>query len=621
MMAVFAGLDTEAYDRTYTDGELIKRIASYFVPYKKRVWWTFLFITIVSLAGAGQPLIVSKGMGALEGKPSPQLIWTLVGLMFVVGVGTWLANWLRRRVQARLIADVVADLRHDAFSAAISHDLAFFDEFKSGTIISRITSDTQEFVQVVQLITELFTQILLVVVLLIILFAISWQLTLVLLALGPFVLVLTVLFRRLARFVTRKATRVMGQVNASIQEAVTGISIAKNFRQERTIYADFAEVNEQSYQVNLRRGFVLSNVYPVLNVLSSFGIAALLYWGGVSAQIGAITIGAWYLFMSSVDRFWFPMINLSVFWSQFQIGLAASERIFALIDAKPLVQQTDEQPVEPLQGDIEFNHVNFRYSDQEQVLDDFTLRIQPGESIALVGHTGAGKSSIVKLITRFYEFQEGQICVDGHDIRSFDLHSYRQQLGIVSQIPFLFSGTVADNIRYARSELTDAQIEAVARQIGAGEWLETLPEGLHTDVGERGSRLSMGQRQLVALTRVLAQQPAIFILDEATASVDPFTESQIQEAMDLILKCSTSILIAHRLSTVRSVDRILVLQKGRIIEQGSHDALLARGGHYAELYDTYFRHQSPYARDHVRTAVAPKDADVAKVNQSRNGKR
>jgi len=331
----------------------------------------------------------------------------------------------------------------------------------------------------------------------------------------------------------------------------------------------------------------------VLVTFSSFGIAAVLYWGGTSVGLGLITIGTWYLFMVSVDRFWFPVINLSVFWSQFQIGLAAAERIFALIDAKPLVQQSDNRLVSELQGEIVFEHVDFQYSEQEQVLKDFSLHIARGESIALVGHTGAGKSSLVKLITRFYEFQAGKICVDGQDIRTFDLQSYRRQLGLVSQVPFLFSGTVADNIRYARSELTDTEIEAVARRIGKGEWLETLPNGLQTDVGERGARLSMGQRQLVALTRVLAQQPAIFILDEATASVDPFTEAQIQEAMDLILKCSTSILIAHRLSTVRSVDRILVLRQGQIIEQGNHDQLMQQGGHYAELYDTYFRHQSP----------------------------
>jgi ATP-binding cassette subfamily B protein len=379
---------------------------------------------------------------------------------------------------------------------------------------------------------------------------------------------MTVAFRKVARFVTRKGFQVLAGVNAAIQEIVTGISIAKNFRQEEAIF-------------------------PVLSIMSSFGTAALLYWGGLSVGAGLVTIGAWYLFMQSVDRFWFPVINLSSFWSQFQSGLAASERIFALIDTQPLVQQTDNQPAGNLRGEIVFERVNFRYSKQEQVLDNFSLRIAPGESVALVGHTGAGKSSLVKLITRFYEFQGGQICIDGRDIRTLDLTSYRRQLGIVSQVPFLFSGTVANNIRYARPELTDADIEAVARRIGQGEWLETLPEGLQTDVGERGGRLSMGQRQLVALTRVLVQQPAVFILDEATASVDPFTEFQIQEAMDLILKSTTSILIAHRLSTVRSVDRILVLQKGRIIEEGNHDSLLRQGGHYAELYNAYFRHQSP----------------------------
>ncbi len=592
-MGFFSGLEVEAYDRVYTDTELLRRIAAYFAPHRRRVGFIIIFVTLISLAGAGQTLIVARGVEALGEQPSTTLIWVLGVSMTVFGVAVWLINWLRRRLLARVIGDVVSQLRHDSFAATINHDLAFFDEIESGRIISRITSDTQEFAQVSQLVTDIVSQIVLVLILLVVLIAISWQLTLVLLAITPFVAILTIGFRRLARFVTRKGFRILARVNASIQEAVTGISIAKNFRQEAAIYAEFDRVNQQSYQVNLRRGFVLSNVFPILSVLSSFGTAAVLYWGGISVQLGVVSIGAWYLFMSSVDRFWFPVINLSTFWSQFQSGLAASERIFALIDAEPVVQQNDNLPPGKLRGEVLFDRVNFRYSSQEQVLQDFSLRLAPGESVALVGHTGAGKSSLVKLITRFYEFQAGKICVDGQDIRAFNLISYRRQLGIVSQAPFLFSGTVADNIRYARPELSDREIEAVARRIGNGEWLETLPDGLQTDVGERGARLSMGQRQLVALTRVLVQQPAIFILDEATASVDPFTEFQIQEAMELILKASTSILIAHRLSTIRSVDRILVLQQGRIIEEGNHPALMARGGHYAELYDTYFRHQSP----------------------------
>ncbi len=226
-------------------------------------------------------------------------------------------------------------------------------------------------------------------------------------------------------------------------------------------------------------------------------------------------------------------------------------------------------------------------------MNDFNLHVHPGETVALVGHTGAGKSSIAKLIARFYEFQDGQILIDGQDIRSFDLHSYRRQLGIVSQTPFLFSGTVAENICYAcPSDATKAEIAALAGQIGDGEWLEALPQGLDTEVGERGARLSMGQRQLVSLMRVLVQRPAIFILDEATASVDPFTEWQIQQALNLILRDTTSMLIAHRLSTVKAADRIIVLESGAIIEEGTHDSLLRKGGHYAGLYNTYFRHQS-----------------------------
>ena len=607
-MSIFYGLDAEAYDRAYSDRELIGRIAGYFKPHSRRVLTVATLITAIAVAGAAQPFVVARGVDAMVASPTLPLLLGLVAVVLAIGVFNWGGNWVRRRLTARVIGDVVLALRRDAFQASVRHDMSFFDEFQSGRIISRITSDTQEFSQVVLLVTDLIGQLMLVGILITALFTVSWQLTLMLLALSPMVTLLAAGFRRIARYVTRKGFRVLAEVNAAIQEAVTGISVAKNFRQEAAIYAAFSQVNRRSYRINLWRGFVLSNVFPALNVLAGIGTAILVYWGGLTAALGNISVGSWYLFIVSVDRFWFPMINVAAFWSQFQAGLSAAERIFALIDAEPTVRQRDHRPVDRLRGEIRFDRVSFRYTAQEQVLQDFSLHIAPGESVALVGHTGAGKSSIVKLIARFYEFQRGRITVDGQDIRTFDLRSYRRQLGIVSQMPFLFSGTVADNIRYARPELSDAEIEAVARRIGGGEWLETLPDGLQTDVGERGTRLSMGQRQLVALTRVLVQSPAIFILDEATASVDPFTESQIQEATNLILQRSTSILIAHRLSTVRSVDRIIVLERGRIIEEGNHETLMAQGGHYAELYNTYFRHQSLDYVEEVgrrRSAKAP----------------
>jgi ATP-binding cassette subfamily B protein len=347
-----------------------------------------------------------------------------------------------------------------------------------------------------------------------------------------------------------------------------------------------------SYKINLKRGFVLALVFPVLNAVAGFMIGSILYTGALAVIGGAIQVGSWFLFIQGIDKFLFPFINLAGYWSQLQQGLSAAERIFALIDAENTVVQKDNQPAGRLTGRAEFRDVLFRYNTGDPILKDFNLTIQPGESVAFVGHTGAGKSTIARLIARFYEFQGGELLIDGRDIRSFDLTSYRSQLGIVPQQPFLFSGTIMDNARYGRPDATDAEIEALANSIGGGEWLETVPNGLMSDVGERGAHLSMGQRQLVSLLRVLVQKPAIFILDEATASIDPFTETQIQEALDMILARSTSILIAHRLSTVRSADRIIVLKNGGIIEQGNHAALLAQGGHYAELYNTYFRHQS-----------------------------
>jgi ATP-binding cassette subfamily B protein len=610
-MGFFSGLDTERYDRQYTDKQLVMRVVGYFKPHTPKLIAVLVLLLAIAGIGAAIPVIVSRGLDYLKGYLTWLTITVLSSAILTAGVLSWFANWLRRRIVQRIVGDIVLALRNDSFSGTTGHDLSFFDEFSSGRIVSRITSDTQEFGNTVVLITDLFSQFAQAIILGAVLILIDWRLSLFLFGFLPVLFIVSLSFRRVARTVTRAGMRAMANVNAAIKETVSGIAVAKNFRQEAAIYDEFDEANQQSYRVNVRRGLVLSLVFPTLNAFGGLGTALLVYVGGLSAAQGIVTAGSWFLFLQSLDMFFFPILNLSAFWAQVQSGLSAAERIFGLIDAESVVIQEDQLPIPYINGDICFQDVCFAYASPDQrqngvtsndfhtspdqpppVLENFNLHIQPGETIALVGHTGAGKSSIAKLIARFYEFQEGRIYIDGMDIRSLDLIAYRRRLGIVSQVPFLFSGTVVENICYACTDWGIKEIEELAHQIGNGEWLETLSEGLHTEVGERGARLSMGQRQLVSLMRVLVQRPAIFILDEATASIDPFTEWQIQQALNLILKNTTSILIAHRLSTVRAADRIIVLEKGRIIEEGDHAGLLSQGGHYASLYNTYFRHQS-----------------------------
>ena len=623
---ILDGLETESYDRQYSDRELLDRIIGYFRPHTRAMTLVAVMITLNSVMGALGPIVIARSVGLLETNPATTTMILIALGVSLIGASAWGFNYIRQKFSARVTSNVVLQLREDVFNATVRHDMSFYDEHPSGKIVSRVTSDTQDFAEVVNLTLNMLSQLLLVVMLIAYLLTVNPTLTLLLIAMAPFAAAIALSFRRLARRVTQNARRVNATINAQIQESISGILIAKGFRQESAIYATFDANNRQGYSVGITRGLTLSGIFPLMGLASGLGTAIVFYFGGLATRT-SIAPAEWYLFMQTVGFFWFPVTSIASFWSQFQDGLSAAERVFALIDREPRVQQTGSEPVgpritnyelritnseedtetdgselvsrisnlvspPPTRGHIEFRHVRFSYTDREVVLPDFSLDIRAGETIALVGHTGAGKSSIGKLITRFYEFQGGEILLDGRDIRSLDLGQYRMQIGLVPQEPFLFAGTVADNIRYGRPEATDDDVTAAAHAVSGGEWLASLPLGLQTDVGERGGSLSMGQRQLVALARVVLKDPAIFVLDEATASIDPFTESQIQEGLQEIMRDRTSLVIAHRLFTVRHADRIIVMREGAIIEQGKHEELLAAGGHYAELYNTYFRHQS-----------------------------
>lgn len=591
-MAYGWNLEAEEYDREFSDRALLKRIISYFRPYKRSMTIVILFITISSITSAFVPVLTSVIINNLETNRNIFYIFAVIILILIFNLLNYVFNYFQQRHAFRVIGGVVLDLRKNATDAVLNHDLSFFDRNPTGKIVSRVNSDSETFGTTVDLSIQLISSVLIVFFLIIIMFFINILLTLAIIIAVPTFFVLALSFRKIARKKTLLGQRALASVNDFVKESFSGIQIAKTFRQEEKLYEKFNKVNDTSYKVNLRRAFILNAIFPSLGIIQGIVLTLLVLLGGNNVLGGTISAGELNLFLQGVNYLFFPLLTIASFWPTFQAGMAASERIFSLIDTIPLVIQNDNIKPSRLKGNIEIRNLIFHYEKNKNVFDNFSLSIKSGESIAIVGHTGAGKSSLAKLLARFYEFQGGDILVDGISIRNYDLKEYRRQIGIIPQTPFLFADSIENNIKYCCIDANKDDVYNSLNVTSGSDWIEDLSKGLETDTGERGSRLSMGQRQLVVFARVLLEDPAILILDEATASVDPFTETRIQDALQKTIEGRTSIIIAHRLWTVRHVDRIIVFDHGKIVEEGNHNELITKGGMYAELYNTYFRHQS-----------------------------
>ena len=586
--------DTE-FGKVY-DQTVVLRLAKYLIPHWKMTLLSLVAMLVYIGTQIAVPVLVGIAINQYLQDPDLSVSERVSGLH---EIGLWFAlvvvlnlagNFIHLRGLARVNMSVLYQLRSDMHAHLQRLSTQFFDHNEVGRLMSRVQNDTtalQEFMTIFVVgFAEVLSLVLIVVVML------SWNLNLALICFVviPVFVVIMIFWQIRARRSFMRIRYAIAGVNASLQENITGVRVTQSMNREKVNLSQFDELNAEHLNANLYASKLTAGLMPTVEVLTAVAFGVLIIVGGRMEQSGSLELGTMVTFALLVQRFFEPIRALVMQYAMMQRAMTAGMRIFELLDVQPdLVDKPDAESLPSIKGHVKFDHVSFSYNPEVLVLDDVSVEVAPGESMAIVGPTGAGKTTMVALVTRFYDVGKGSISVDGHDLRDITRSSLARQMSLVLQEPFLYSTTVADNIRFANREATQEDIERATKALGAHDFIMRLPNGYETVLHERGSNLSVGQRQLIAFARALVADPRILILDEATANVDSYTERLIQDALKELLRGRTAIIIAHRLSTIQDADKILVMEQGRVAELGKHNDLLARDGLYAKLYAMNFQ--------------------------------
>jgi len=584
--------DDEILGKAY-DSKLMKRLLSYVKPYKKYVVAAIFMNIVVAALGPLRPYLTKIAIDDYIVNDNYQGLLTISAILFGTLIFQAIIQYFLTYYTQLMGQNIIYDLRVKLFAHVQKLSLKYFDKTPIGRIVTRVTNDVESLNELFSSgIVMIFSDVFIIIWILIFMFAMEWELTLVSLSVLPFLIYATFLFRRKVRESYRDVRFQLARLNSYMQEHITGMSIIQLFSKEKKERKNFAEINEAHKVANINSIFYYAVFFPIVEILSSGAVALIIWYGGGNVIQGTMTIGVLFAFIQYTEMFFRPIRDLSEKYNIMQTAMASSERIFKLLDNKTIIENPElPKELKNFRGNVDFKNVWFAYNNDEYVLKDISFSVREGETVAIVGATGAGKSSIINLLNRFYDINKGSILVDGIDLREITKEDLRNRISIVLQDIFLFSGTIASNISLGDSTITKEQIIAAAKTVGADSFISKLPNGYDAEVKEKGATLSVGQKQLISFARALVFNPQILILDEATSSVDTETEILIQQAIEKLLQNRTSIVIAHRLSTIQNSDKIIVLHKGEIKEVGTHQQLLSKKGIYYKLYQLQYKDQ------------------------------